>query len=166
MERFGSCHAASMMTLRQPTQRLPRFRRSGSVPADAQASLDWRPKDIALAARAIRNSWLFPRGRPAQRGGLPLFGFRKPALPKPLRDLYLSETATAQRWNQMSAHDEGFRAGKAGEPEQRCPYRREGIKRRDWRRGWERGRNSNKHISPDHEPNMPAKGQTRALAAR
>ena len=24
----------------------------------------------------------------------------------------------------------------------------------------------NKHISPDHEPNMPAKGQTRALAAR
>ena len=73
---FGSCHAASMTTLRQPTQRLPRFRRSGSVPADAQASLDWRPKDIALAARAIRNSWLFPRGRPAQRGGLPLFGFR------------------------------------------------------------------------------------------
>ena len=66
----------------------------------------------------------------------------------------------------MLAHDEGFRAGKAGEPEQRCPYRREDIKRRDWRRGWERGRNSNKHISPDHEPNMPAKGQTRALAAR
>ena len=62
----------------------------------------------------------------------------------------------------MLAHDEGFRAGKAGEPEQRCPYRREDIKRRDWRRGWERGRNSNKHISPDHEPNMPAKGQTRA----
>ena len=58
----------------------PRFRRSGSVPADAQASLDWRPKDIALAARAIRNRWLSPRGRPAQRGGLPLFGFRKTGL--------------------------------------------------------------------------------------
>ena len=119
------------------------------------------------AARPRHPKWLvIPEGQAGSTRRPSFIWLQKPALPKPLRDLYLSETATAQRWNQMSAHDEGFRAGKAGEPEQRCPYRREGIKRRDWRRGWERGRNSNKHISPDHEPNMPAKGQTRALAAR
>ena len=30
----------------------------------------------------------------------------------------------------MSAHEQGYQAGKAGEPEYRCPYKREGNHRR------------------------------------
>jgi ribosome modulation factor len=61
-----------------------------------------------------------------------------------------------RRWNHMSAYEQGFQAGKAGEPEYKCPYEREGIKRRDWQRGWESGRNSNYPVSPDSLPNLPA----------
>jgi ribosome modulation factor len=56
----------------------------------------------------------------------------------------------------MSAYDEGFQTGKAGGPANGCPYQREGIKSRDWRRGWQSGRTTSQHINPDRIPNSPA----------
>src|ERR1700733_5871517 len=66
----------------------------------------------------------------------------------------------------MAAYDEGLQAGKADEPEHGCPYTRDGFKRRDWLRGWESGRNSNHHVSPDHTPDLPGEGRTRPPATR